>query len=97
MNQLPINAMACGKYLNISFFIVLPRRFKGAEQEKVKLLLVRYISLRRTAQGLARFFGSEDLSVSLSSEARGRVEATGAPSVVVGRGVDIRRIFRVCT
>ena len=31
------------KYLNISFFIVLPRRFKGTEQEKVKLLLVRYI------------------------------------------------------
>src|SRR2546427_4804679 len=26
------------KYLNISFFIVLPRRFKGTEQEKVKLL-----------------------------------------------------------
>src|SRR2546430_6603359 len=31
------------KYLNISFFIVLPRRFKGAKQEKMKLLLVRYI------------------------------------------------------
>ena len=33
------------KYLNISFFIALPKRFRGVEQEKVKLLLVRYICL----------------------------------------------------
>ena len=38
-----MNLVRYCKYLNISFFIVPTRHFKGAEQEKVKLLLVRYI------------------------------------------------------